>query len=78
MAKKSINFEALEQAGNDAALTEKQSGEVVTMKSKTIKTIPSNYFTAHENLKSSGKTGLLLTAYMIEALREKLERDGAL
>ena len=77
MAKK-IDFEALEKAGNNAALTEQPTAQEVTMKSKTIKTIPSNYFTAHDKLKSSGKTGLLLTAYMIEALREKLERDGAL
>ena len=75
---KSIDFDALEKAGMNAGLSEKPSDEAVFMRTKTIKTIPSNYFTAHETLKSSGKTGLLLTAYMIEALREKLERDGAL
>jgi len=75
---KTIDFDALEQAGNNAALTEQPSAQEITIKSKTIKTIPSNYFDAHSTLKKSGKTGLLLTAYMIEALREKLERDGAL
>ncbi len=75
---KNINFDKLEQAGKNAALSEQQSEEAITLRTKTIKTIPSNYFTAHEQLKKQGKTGLLLTAYMIEALREKLERDGAL
>lgn len=74
---KTTDWDAMEAAGNNAALSENDDQEV-TLRTKTIKTIPSNYFDAHTTLKKSGKTGLLLTAYMIEALREKLERDGAL
>lgn len=74
---KPVDWDAMEEAGNNAALSENDD-QAVTLKTKTIKTIPSNYFEAHKTLKKSGKTGLLLTAYMIEALREKLERDGAL
>lgn len=74
---KSTDWDAMEAAGNDAALSENDD-QAITLRTKTIKTIPSNYFDAHSTLKKSGKTGLLLTAYMIEALREKLERDGAL
>jgi hypothetical protein len=75
--KKITDWDAMGAAGNDAALSENDD-QGVSLRTKTIKTIPSNYFEAHSQLKKSGKTGLLLTAYMIEALREKLARDGAL
>jgi len=76
---KNAKWDDLENAGKDAALSENhQSEEAVQVRSKTIKTIPANYFTAHEQLKKDGKTGLLFTAYILEAIREKLERDGGL
>ncbi len=73
----STNWDEMEKAESGAALSE-SNNEEITFRSKTLKNIPSNYFDAHEKIKESGKTPLLLTAYMIVALQEKLERDGAL
>ncbi|BET44317.1 hypothetical protein ACH54D_20600 [Atlantibacter hermannii] len=45
---------------------------------KKLLQVPELYCEKFDALKASGKTPLLFSAYMIEALREKLERDGAL
>ncbi|AOF17116.1 TPA: molecular chaperone GroEL [Yersinia enterocolitica] len=45
---------------------------------KTLRAIPETYFDAHEKLRSDNKTSLDFTAYILEALREKLESDNAL
>jgi hypothetical protein len=76
MAKK-IDWDNIGEVGKGAALSETDQGEI-TYRTKTIKTIPSNYFESHEKLKKGGKTGLLFTAYILEAIKEKLERDGGL
>ena len=47
-------------------------------KAKNLKAIPLSYFTAHAELKLSSKTSLDFSSYIIEAIREKLERDGAI
>ncbi len=47
-------------------------------KAKNLKAIPVSYFEAHSDLKSSSKTSLDFSSYIIEAIREKLERDGAI
>jgi hypothetical protein len=47
-------------------------------KAKNLKAIPLSYFEAHAELKSSSKTSLDFSSYIIEAIREKLERDGAI
>ncbi|MNG88058.1 hypothetical protein D3C79_468810 [compost metagenome] len=44
-------------------------------KAKEIRNMPVDFFNRHAVLKSEGKTTLLFTAYIIEAVREKLERD---
>lgn len=44
-------------------------------KAKEIRNMPVDFFNRHAALKSEGKTTLLFTAYIIEAVREKLERD---
>lgn len=44
-------------------------------KAKNILNMPADFFTRHAALKSDGKTTLLFTPYIIEAVREKLERD---
>jgi hypothetical protein len=74
---KTINWDSMEEAGKDAALSENDGGNI-TYRTKTIKTIPSNYFDSHDALKKSGKTGLLFSAYILEAIKEKLKRDGGL
>lgn len=47
-------------------------------KAKNLKAIPLSYFEAHTELKLSSKTSLDFSSYIIEAIREKLERDGAI
>lgn len=47
-------------------------------KAKNLKAIPLSYFEAHAELKLSSKTSLDFSSYIIEAIREKLERDGAI
>ena len=47
-------------------------------KAKNLKAIPLSYFDAHAELKATSKTSLDFSSYIIEAIREKLERDGAI
>ncbi|KIG83327.1 molecular chaperone GroEL [Escherichia coli] len=47
-------------------------------KAKNLKAIPLSYFEAHSELKATSKTSLDFSSYIIEAIREKLERDGAI
>lgn len=71
------DWDKLGSVGKDAALKENTSQDTST-KSKSLRAVPSAYFTKHAELKTDGKTSLDFTAYIIEAIREKLERDGAL
>lgn len=48
------------------------------VRTKTLKAIPASYFDAHQTLRDSNKTALDFSSYIIEALREKFEKDGAL
>ncbi|MCO4902664.1 molecular chaperone GroEL [Escherichia coli] len=59
---------------------EEVSGRPVTTrtKAKNLKAIPLSYFEAHAELKATSKTSLDFSSYIIEAIREKLERDGAI
>jgi hypothetical protein len=52
--------------------------EPAKSKAKNLRAIPITYFEAHANLKAASKTSLDFSSYILEALREKLERDGAL
>ena len=52
--------------------------EVSRTKAKNLKAIPLSYFEAHAELKATSKTSLDFSSYIIEAIREKLERDGAI
>lgn len=47
-------------------------------KAKNLRAIPVSYFDAHAQLKNSNKTSLDFSSYILEALREKLEKDGAI
>lgn len=68
-------FQMAMNTGNNAPLqtAKKPTGT----RAKSIRAIPAEYFEMHDQLKKNRKTSLDLSAYMIEALREKLERDGA-
>lgn len=48
------------------------------VRTKTLKAIPASYFDAHQALRDSNRTVLDFSSYIMEALREKFERDGAL
>lgn len=52
--------------------------EPAKTKAKNLKAIPLSYFEAHAELKASSKTSLDFSSYIIEAIREKLEHDGAI
>lgn len=72
-------------AGNNAPLQTKAvepKPDVIAApkatRSKTLKAVPAVYFDAHAQLKTDNRTSLDFTAYIQEALREKLERDGAI
>ena len=66
----------LDQVGKGAALTE--NNKTTSTRAKNLKAMPESYFEAHKKLKAQGKTSLDFSAYIIEALRGNLERDGAL
>ncbi|EMK1731230.1 chaperonin [Salmonella enterica] len=46
-------------------------------RAKSIRAMPVEYFDLHEQLRMSRKTSLDFSTYIIEAVREKLERDSA-
>nr|WP_275234103.1 chaperonin [Pantoea ananatis] len=48
------------------------------LRTKTLKAIPVSYFEAHQKLRDSNGTILDFSNYIMEALREKLEKDGAI
>ncbi|HBV9421523.1 TPA: molecular chaperone GroEL [Klebsiella pneumoniae] len=72
--------EATEQNGDmpSEAHTAEVRVEPPKTKAKNLKAIPLSYFEAHAELKFSSKTSLDFSSYIIEAIREKLERDGAI
>lgn len=77
---KGKDWDALGKVGQNAALTENKTGDkpVATTKAKHLKAVPTSYFDKHKEVKDAGKTSLDFSAYIIEAIREKLERDGAM
>ena len=73
MAKPKIDLESL---GGGAALKEsieKPDVSKPAVKHKVIKTMPAEFFERHKALKASGKTSLLFTPFIIEAVRKALE-----
>lgn len=73
MAVGKINLESL---GGGAALKEttpSDHGGKAPTKSKEIRNMPMDYFTRHQALRDQGKTSLLFTAFIIEAVRKALE-----
>lgn len=70
------------QIGDEASLKVNTPATTAPIKrevrTKTLKAIPATYFAAHQELRKSNKTVLDFSSYIMEALREKFERDGAL
>ena len=74
-----IDWDDLENADTGSALKEQtKTQQQKQTKSKTLKRLPIIFFDAHAQLRGSGKTTLDFSAYITEAIREKLERDGAI
>lgn len=81
MKNKQSIFDAALNIGNEAPLqvnTEKNNAAPAqrTVRTKTLKAIPTTYFDAHQKLRDTNKTNLDFSNYIMEALREKLEREG--
>lgn len=70
-----VGNEAPLQVNNPAASI---ASPVRSVRPKTLKAIPTTYFDAHQKLRDTNKTNLDFANYIMEALREKLERDGSL
>lgn len=76
---KGLDWDKLGKVGEKATLKETPTAqEPAKTKSKSLRAVPASFFDKHAELKAAGKTSLDFSAYIIEALREKLERDGAL
>ncbi|WP_323914490.1 hypothetical protein [Aeromonas caviae] len=65
----------LSGVGSSARLIEKEATPAAATKSKLLTGLPVAFEERHKALKAAGVTSLLLNPYIIEALREKLERD---
>lgn len=75
MAKKIVDMSMLSGVGGSARLIEKEATPAAATKSKLLTGLPVAFEDRHKALKAAGVTSLLLNPYIIEALREKLERD---
>lgn len=75
MSKKSVDMSMLSGVGSSARLIEKEATPAAATKSKLLTGLPVAFEDRHKALKAAGVTSLLLNPYIIEALREKLERD---
>lgn len=82
MKNKKAIFDVASTVGNDALLQVTEQTKTVpavrAVRTKTLKAIPETFFTAHKTLRDTNKTNLDFSNYIMEALREKLERDGAI
>lgn len=75
MAKKTVDMSMLSGVGSSARLIEKEATTAAATKSKLLTGLPVAFEERHKALKAAGVTSLLLNPYIIEALREKLEKD---
>ena len=75
MAKKIVDMSMLSGVGSSARLIEKEATPAAATKSKLLTGLPVAFEERHKALKAAGVTSLLLNPYIIEALRDKLERD---
>lgn len=73
--RKVVDMSMLSGVGSSARLIEKEATPAAATKSKLLTGLPVAFEERHKALKAAGVTSLLLNPYIIEALREKLERD---
>ena len=74
MAKKN-KFDDLEGLDEVAAVREQAKTATTQTKSKLLNKFPVALENRHKKLKENGTTTLNLSQYILEAVREKLERD---
>ncbi|MNH76141.1 hypothetical protein D3C73_284040 [compost metagenome] len=74
---KGLDWDKLTEGATLKEAAKIEVAEKPKTKAKEIRNMPVDFFNRHAALKSEGKTTLLFTAYIIEAVREKLERDEA-
>lgn len=74
----SKDWDKLVNVGKQAPLKETTKKITTFSKAKLLNAVPTRYFDAHHELKENGKTSLDFSRYILEALREKLEKEGAL
>lgn len=75
MTRKIVDMSLLSGAGSSARLIEKEVEQAAATKNKLLTSLPVIFEQRHKALKAAGVTSLLLNQYIIDALREKLERD---
>lgn len=78
MTNENISGETKTNVVPEEQIASTERPEPAKTKAKNLKAIPLSYFEAHADLKAASKTSLDFSSYIIEAIREKLERDGAL
>jgi hypothetical protein len=74
MGRKKVDMTKLEGAGSGAGLIEREQTSAKT-KDKLLRAMPVSFEERHKALKEAGATSLVYGHYIVEALREKLERD---
>lgn len=75
--KTSLYEQASQVSGSGRLQSQVESNDRQT-KSKSLKAVPVIYFDLHKSLRDSNKTNLDFSNYILEALREKLAKDGVL
>lgn len=65
-------------SGRLQSQTEDKQEALRKTKSKSLAAVPTHYFDLHKELRDTNKTNLDFSNYILEALREKLEKDGVL
>lgn len=72
MSKEIDVYQTLNKVTKGAAL---KADTGAKSKAKTLRAVPADYFDRFDTLKQDGKVSGSLSAYIIEALREKLLND---
>lgn len=78
MSKRDLN-KLLHGASSGASLKETTTTpNERQFRQKKLNNVPTSYFEIHKNLKASGLTTLNFEAYIMEAIREKFQKDNAI
>ncbi|BCL74210.1 hypothetical protein GA069_14955 [Vibrio parahaemolyticus] len=79
MSKRDLN-KLINGAASGASLKETKTMATTDrqVRQKKLNNVPASYFDIHKELKASGFTTLNFEAYIMEAIREKFQRDNAI